>query len=200
MKHARIVDDIAVDVCIGDPLLSFAFGIASQFVPVPDEVEPQWRRLQVITNDQLTSDKDWFSQYTSIEEYEEDDGNGAMVTKYRYRVIDPPELPRPVSSVPSWSDADLDPRYHWIDVGPFMDRFGAKAVTVAGSNDATVRGMVLLMQPRKYIDLKRADVASFIGILRDGKGLITESEANAILSPITTDAERHVKGLTQPTD
>ncbi len=193
MTSARIVNKVAVDVAHGDPSKVFTPDIAAQFVSVPDRVRPQWRLLQMIDGDgQLAAGEDWFSPLTYIEPY---DDNGT--TRYRYAEVGTSSPPPPA---PKWSDANLDPRYHWIDVGPFMDRFGAKAVAIAGSSDATVRGMVMLMQPRKYIDLKRQDVADFVGILHAGKGLITEIEAQAILSLKTTEEERHIKGLAQPTD
>jgi hypothetical protein len=100
--------------------------------------------------------------------------------------------------VPDWADPDLDPRYHWIDVGPFMDRFGGYALAIAGSSDPEVRGMVTLLLPRKYIDLRRLDVAQFVGLLV-AKELIGQTRADIVLDPVTTEAERHIKGLPQPT-
>jgi hypothetical protein len=117
----------------------------------------------------------------------------------RYRwTLQPYPAPPPPPAVPDWADADLDRRYHWIDVGPFMDRFGGYAVSIAGSNDPEVRGLVTLLLPRQYVDLKRTDVAQFVGLLV-AKELITQARATAVLSPITTEAERHIKGLPQPT-
>lgn len=103
----------------------------------------------------------------------------------------------PVVSQPAWSDTGLDPRYWWVDVGPFFDRFGAKALAVTSSADAQVQGVVQLCMPRQYIDLKRADLPTMIDILVS-KGLITAAEKTAILTTQTTDYERHIKGLPQP--
>lgn len=97
----------------------------------------------------------------------------------------------------SWSDPYLDPRYHWLDVGPFFDRFGAKALAVTGSADPQVQGLVTLLLPRKYVDLKRPDLPALLGMLV-AKGILTSEEVAAILNPITTDYERHVKGMEQP--
>ena len=44
MKQARIINDVAVDVVVGDPTELFHPDIATQFEPVPDEVEAGWLR------------------------------------------------------------------------------------------------------------------------------------------------------------
>lgn len=98
---------------------------------------------------------------------------------------------------PSWADVALDPRYFWIDVGPFFDRFGAKALAITGSTDPQVQGLVTLLLPRKYVDLKRADLPSMMDLLV-AKGLINNDDKTAVLNPQTTDYERHVKGMVQP--
>lgn len=100
-------------------------------------------------------------------------------------------------SKPKWSDANLIPQYHWIDVGPFFDRFGAKALTVTGSTDPQVQGLVTLMLPRKYVDLKRADLPMMLDLLV-AKGVITTDDKTMVMNPITSEHERHVKGLVQP--
>lgn len=117
--------------------------------------------------------------------------------RFRWHLQPYPEPPPP-PAVPDWADEALDARYHHIDVGPFMDRFGPAALAVTSSTDDQVRGLITLLLPRHYVDLQRPDVAQFVGLLVD-KGLITQARADAVLSPITTDAERHVKGLPQPT-
>ena len=42
MKHARIINNVAIDVVDGDPADFFHSSIASQFVTVLDEVESGW--------------------------------------------------------------------------------------------------------------------------------------------------------------
>lgn len=54
----------------------------------------------------------------------------------------------------------VDPCEWLIDVGPFFDRFGAAKLSVLTSADATVKAILQDIQVRKWIDLKRADVAS----------------------------------------
>lgn len=46
MKQARIVNDVAVDVVAGDPTEFFHPDLASQFEPVPADVESGWSRDQ----------------------------------------------------------------------------------------------------------------------------------------------------------
>ena len=105
-------------------------------------------------------------------------------------------VPGPDVQAPaSW---DLAPaEYFWIDVGPFFDRFGTKAIDIMSSTDPLVDGMVKMTFPRKYIDLKRADLPQLVGILVS-KGIITQSLATTVLNPETTDYERNIKGLPQP--
>lgn len=43
-KSARIIDGVAVDVVVGDPAEFFHPDIATQFEPVPADVEGGWRR------------------------------------------------------------------------------------------------------------------------------------------------------------
>lgn len=97
----------------------------------------------------------------------------------------------------AWSDPDLDPRYFWVDKGPFFDRFGVKALGIVSSTDPVVQGLVTLILPRNYIDLKRADLPGMLDVLI-AKGLINADDKAAVLSPQTTDYERHIKGLPQP--
>ena len=111
---------------------------------------------------------------------------GGVVTTW----VSPPQAP-------SWSDADLNPQYWWINVGPFFDRFNGKAINITSSTDPVVQGLLTLTLPREYIDLKRADLAGMLDILI-AKGLINSADKTAILTPPTTEYERHIKGLVQP--
>lgn len=104
-----------------------------------------------------------------------------------------PTIPVP----PTWASPNLDERYHWIDVGPFFDRFGAKALDITSSADAQVQGLITILLPRKYVDLKRADLPAMLNILV-GKSLITLAEKAVVLNPQTTTYERHIKDLPQP--
>lgn len=101
------------------------------------------------------------------------------------------------STLPSWSDTQLDQRYYWIDVGPFFDRFGAKALDITGSTDPQVQGLITLLLPRKYVDLKRQDLPSMLDLLV-AKGLINSTDKANVLNPQTTEYERHIKDMPQP--
>lgn len=117
-----------------------------------------------------------------------------------WRLVDgawSPPLPLPEPVPITWKDAA--PQYWWIDVGPFLDRFGAKALAITSSPDPEVQGLLSLITPRKYVDLKRADLPGLLGTLIT-KQLMTVEEVNAVLTKRTTDYERHVKGLPQPVE
>lgn len=53
--------------------------------------------------------------------------------------------------------------------------------------------------PRKYIDLKRKDLPQMVGLLQQ-MGLINSDDFAAVMNPVTTESERYIKGLTQPSD
>jgi hypothetical protein len=95
----------------------------------------------------------------------------------------------------TWDDAPAE--YFWVDVGPFFDRFGEKALVITSSEDPEVKGLVTLLLPRKYVDLKRPDLPRMMGLLV-AKALITAAEYDAALVLQTEEYERHIKGLPQP--
>ena len=99
-----------------------------------------------------------------------------------------------------------DPRWWWIDVGPFYDRFGIDGVAIAASDSGACRAVQTLTGVRKYIDLKDPKVAQQIDMLiglqepkavqyLPGAGPMTTAKKAAILTTPTTEAERHIKGL-----
>lgn len=124
--------------------------------------------------------------------------------RVQWRLIDgawqAPPAPEPAPEpepAPSLTWANAPAQYWWIDVGPFFDRFGQKAIVITSSTDTVVAGLVTLIMPRKYVDLKREDLPQLLGILVT-KGIITNAEMQAVLNTPTTDYERHIKGLPQP--
>lgn len=54
----------------------------------------------------------------------------------------------------------VNPTEWLIDIGAFFDRFGAAKMAVLTSADAGVKAIIADLQVRKWIDLKRADVAT----------------------------------------
>lgn len=91
--------------------------------------------------------------------------------------------------------APVDPCEWLIDIGPFFDRFGASKVALLSSSNATVRALVADVQVRKWIDLKRADVATALDLLISA-GLITAAQKTAILTaPVTAEENRALRKL-----
>jgi hypothetical protein len=160
MNYARIIDGVAVDVS-PNPSEQFHPDIAADFVPVPDEVRPQWRLVE--------------DQWQAPPE---------------------PVAPEPEPEL-TWDNTPAE--YWWIGVGAFFDRFGAKALAVTSSEDPVVKGLITLILPRKYVDLKREDLPVLMAVLVD-KGLITEGDLDRILTAPTTDFERYISGLPQPAE
>lgn len=99
-----------------------------------------------------------------------------------------------------------DPRRWWIDVGPFKDRLGMDAPAIYASNHDACKGVVGMVEGRKYINLKDPRIAGMMGVLIatsqpaanavwPGSGPMTVAKRDSILTTPTTDEERHVKGL-----
>lgn len=99
-----------------------------------------------------------------------------------------------------------DPRIWWIDVGPFKDRLGFDAPAIYASSHDACKGVVGMVEGRKYIDLKDPRIGAMMGVLIataqpaanavwPGSGPMTEEKREAILTTPTTEYERHIKGL-----
>jgi hypothetical protein len=112
----------------------------------------------------------------------------------------------PGSDSPQTGTPADDPRWWWIDVGPFYDRFGVDALAIAASDNGACKAVQSLASVRKYIDLKDARVAGLLDMLiatsqptaavfAPGSGPITPAKKDAILNTPTTETERHIKGL-----
>lgn len=108
----------------------------------------------------------------------------------------------------TWSNAPE--QYFWLDVGPFTDRFGDDWPVIASSTDREcVAFMNAVINNRKYINIKDPRVAGAIDMLiATNKPTTwalfpTSSPMDAvkkarILDYHTTEYERHIKGLPQP--
>lgn len=99
-----------------------------------------------------------------------------------------------------------DPRMWWIDVGPFKDRLGIDGMALSASTNATCQAIKEQLYDRKYVDLKSTQTAQLLGMLMaavqpvanasfPGAGPITALKIAAITGTPTTEAERHIKGL-----
>lgn len=75
----------------------------------------------------------------------------AALMQARYPAGNYRTLPEPPAPEPEWT--------WYIDLGPFYDRFGAAKMAVLTTTDAGVKAILADLNIRKWVDLKRADVA-----------------------------------------
>lgn len=89
-------------------------------------------------------------------------------------------LPDPVALVP------VDP-YLWLtDIGPFFDRFGSAKMAVLTSPDAVVKAIVSDVSVRKWVDLKRVDVAQSLAYIGTVVTAVTPAlQASILTTPVT---------------
>lgn len=79
----------------------------------------------------------------------------------------------------------------FIDIGPFYDRFGSAKMAVLTSADATVKAILSDVSIRKWIDLKRSDVALSLAYIGSVVPALTSTLQTAILTtPVTADENR----------
>ncbi|WP_323016492.1 hypothetical protein [Castellaniella sp.] len=103
---------------------------------------------------------------------------------------------QPTRRAPYWEFAPAN--YFWLEVGAFYDRFGPAKVPVLANPDATVQALVRDSQVRKYIDLKRPDIAQFVAYLATKVPELTPEIKATVLAMQTINEERVVKDLPQP--
>ena len=83
-----------------------------------------------------------------------------------------------------------------IDIGPFFDRFGAAKMAVLRSADAGVKAIIADLQVRKWIDLKRADVATGLQYVGSKVAAVTPALQTAILTtPVTPEENLALRKL-----
>jgi hypothetical protein len=94
----------------------------------------------------------------------------------------PVPIPVPPEPVP--------PVYEWyIDIGPFFDRFGAQKLPVLMSTDPTLQAILRDVQVRKWVDLKRADVADALMYIETKVPAVTPALRSLILNTPVADSE-----------
>lgn len=76
-----------------------------------------------------------------------------------------------------------------IDIGTFFDRFGAAKLAVLSSPDATVKAILSDVYARKWIDLKRADVAQSLAYIGTKVPSVTPELISSVLTTPVTEAE-----------
>ena len=89
------------------------------------------------------------------------------------------DTPEPATPVWEW----------YIDIGPFMDRFRGAKVPVLTSTDPTVRALIQDLQMRKWIDLKRVDVAEALAYIRTKVPTLSSQLVTEILTTPVTELE-----------
>jgi hypothetical protein len=115
------------------------------------------------------------------------------------------EADRPVPTA-SWADtATLDPRIWWVTPAAFWARMGAEGDAIAASTNATCMAVMAWVQARfasGYVDLKEAALVTRLNALTAASqptgAAMDNTKRDAIVNTVTTDAERVVKGMQQP--
>jgi len=79
------------------------------------------------------------------------------------------EISRELNNQPVVDASDVTEWF--IDIGTFFDRFGVAKYNVLASTDVLVQAIIKDVQSRKWVDLKRPDVAQAIDILIS-KGIV----------------------------
>lgn len=84
----------------------------------------------------------------------------------------------------------VDPCEWLMDVGPFFDRFGAVKMAVLTCTDAAVKAIVADVSVRKWVDLKRPDVASALVYIGSKVAAVDSALQTAILTTPVVEADR----------
>ena len=89
-----------------------------------------------------------------------------------------------------------DPCEWLIDIGPFYDRFGPAKMAVLTSTDAGVKAILSDTGVRKWIDLKRPDVASSLAYIGTKVPAVDATLQTAILTtPVAVEENRALRKL-----
>lgn len=96
------------------------------------------------------------------------------------------------SNLPYVAPIDVAPVgdvWEWfIDIGPFFDRFGAQKIAVLSSQDPIVKAILSDVQVRKWVDLKRPDVAQSLDYIGTKvPGVNAELKAAIITTPVASE-------------
>lgn len=77
----------------------------------------------------------------------------------------------------------------YIDIGPFYDRFGATKMQVLTSSDSGIKAILADLNIRKWVDLKRADVAQALQYVGSVIPAVTTQLQDSILNTPVSDIE-----------
>lgn len=90
----------------------------------------------------------------------------------------------------------VDPCAWLIDLGPFFDRFGAAKTAVLTSADVGVKAILQDVSVRKWVDLKRPDVASSLSYIGSKVPSVDAALQTAILTaPVTAEENRVLRKM-----
>jgi len=91
----------------------------------------------------------------------------------------------------------VSPVYEWyIDIGPFFDRFGTQKLPVLMSTDATLQAILRDVQARKWIDLKRPDVAQSVAYIGSKiAGVDAAMQTTILTNPISADEQMALRKM-----
>ena len=88
----------------------------------------------------------------------------------------------------------IDPCEWLIDIGPLYDRFGAAKMAILTSPDAAVKAIIQDLNVRKWVDLKRPDVAQAFAYIGSVVAAVTPALQAAILTtPVSQDENRALR-------
>ena len=96
-----------------------------------------------------------------------------------YRLVEEPPAP----------PAPEEPWAWLIDIGPFYDRFGAAKMAVLTSPDAGLKAILADLNIRKWVDLKRPDVAQALAYVGSVVPAVDAAMQTAILNTPVADIE-----------
>jgi len=83
-----------------------------------------------------------------------------------------------------------------IDIGPFYDRFGSTKIAVLTSTDPILRAILQDLNIRKWVDLKRVDVAEALAYTGSVVGAVTNELITSILTtPVTINENAALRKL-----
>lgn len=93
-------------------------------------------------------------------------------------------------------DTPENPTEWLVDIGPFFDRFGVAKMAVLTSVDAGVKAILADTQVRKWLDLKRPDVAQALAYIASVVPAITQELQDSILNtPVTPEENLALRKL-----
>ena len=82
------------------------------------------------------------------------------------------------------------PAWEWlIDLGPFYDRFGAAKMQVLTTTDSGIKAILADLNIRKWVDLKRPDVAQALAYVGSIIPAVTPALQTSILTTPVQDVE-----------